>query len=246
MFMQSIRRQKFVLLALVCGLVGGMWGHGEAYEVIQVQNGGVISGTVKFVGSVPPPEQLEITKNRAICGEGPRPSEALMVSGDGRIQNAVVSLADIVKGKQQPALEENPKLVQEKCWFGPHVLLVPAGSTIDLFNRDKAMHNIHTTSKINPVVNKAHPSFRKRLRFKLRKPEVVKVKCDIHPWMSAWFVVTEHPYYTLTGANGSFTLTDVPPGTYTLQVWHETLGKQTQQVRVSDNKETKVVFELKP
>ena len=149
-------------------------------------------------------------------------------------------------GQATATLEKNPTLIQEKCWFGPHVLLVPEGSTVDLFNPDKVMHNIHTASKINPVINKAHPSFRKRLRFKLRKAEVIKTKCDIHPWMNAWLVVTDHPYYALTAANGSFTLTDVPPETYTLQAWHETLGKHTQQASVGANQETNVVFELKP
>ncbi len=99
-----------------------------------------------------------------------------MISPEGGVKYAVVSLENISRGKTPPPLETNPTLVQEKCWFNPHVVLVPAGSTIDLFNRDKVMHNIHTASKRNPVVNKAHPSFRKRLRFKLKKPEIVKVK----------------------------------------------------------------------
>jgi plastocyanin len=244
--MQSMRTPKLVLLAIVYGLVGGIWSLGEAYEAVQVQNGGVISGVVKFAGPVPPLEQLAITKDQATCGTGQRPSEALLVAADQGIKNVVVSLVDVSKGKPQPAAPEPPTLTQEKCWFSPRVLLVPAESTIDVLNHDNVMHNIHTASQANPVVNKAHPTFKKKLSFALRKPETIKVKCDIHPWMSAWFVVTEHPYYTVTEANGSFTLTDVPPGTYTLQAWHETLGKQTQQVSVSANGASKVVFELKP
>ncbi len=243
---QSMRRQKFMLLTVVCGLVGGMWGQGDAYEGTQVNNGGIIRGVVKFEGPVPHLDHIDITRDRAVCGAEPRESEALLVSDDGGMQNVVVSVTDIRQGKQQPKREKNPTLVQKKCWFAPHVLLVPAGSTVDLFNRDKVMHNIHTVSKINPVVNKAHPTFKKRLRFKLRKAEAIKVKCDIHPWMSSWFVVTDHPYYALTATNGSFTLTDVPPGTYTLQAWHETLGQQTQQVSVRPNQETNVTFAFKP
>ena len=241
---QSMRRQKFMLLTVVCGLVGGMWSQGDAYEAAQVHNGGVIRGVVKFEGSVPHYDHIDITRDRAVCGAEPRESEALLVSDDGGMQNVVVSVTDIRQGKQQPKREKNPTLVQKKCWFAPHVLLVPEGSTVDLFNRDKVMHNIHTASKINPVVNKAHPSFRKRLRFKLKKPEIVKVKCDMHSWMGAWFVVTEHPYYAVTEANGSFTLTDVPPGTYTLRVWHETLGNKTQPVHVKAKAETTAMVEF--
>lgn len=245
MFTQSIWK-KLMPLIIVCGLVGGLWSSGEAYEAIQVQNGGKITGTVKFVGSVPPPEPLEITRDQEVCGSGTRPSEALIVSDSGGIKNVVISLTDIRTGKPHSPLKANPTLIQEDCWFSPHVLLVPAGSTIDLLNHDKVMHNIHTASTVNPIINKAHPSFRKKLTFTLDKPETIKVKCDIHGWMSAWFIVTEHPYYTLTDATGAFTLTDVPPGKYTLEAWHETLGKQTQQVTVNAQGESKVVFEWRP
>lgn len=236
---------RLVLFMTVCGMIGGIWGLGEAYEAVEVQNGGTVTGLIKFAGAAPPPEQLEINRDEKVCGTGTRPSDVLIVSESGGIQNVVVSIEDIDTGKPQPDSKENPKLVQEKCWFNPHVSLVPAGSTVDLFNADKVMHNIHTASKINPVVNKAHPSFKKRLRFKLREPEVIKIKCDMHSWMDAWFIVTAHPYYAVTAADGSFSLTDVPPGTYTLQAWHETLGKQTQQVKVEPNGETNIVFELK-
>jgi hypothetical protein len=105
---------------------------------------------------VPPPEQLAITKDQATCGTGQRPSEALLVAADQGIKNVVVSLVDVSKGKPQPAAPEPPTLTQEKCWFSPRALLVPAESTIDVLNHDNVMHNIHTASQANPVVNKAH------------------------------------------------------------------------------------------
>ncbi len=238
--------QKLILLVMACGLVGSMGRLAAAYETMEVQNGGTITGVVKLKGAAPPAAQLEVTRDQKVCGAAVKSSEALVVSPEGGVKYAVVSLQNIGKGKPQPETKENPRLVQEKCWFNPHVVLVPAGSTVDLFNHDKTLHNIHTKSKANPVVNKAHPSFRKRLRFKLKEPETIKIKCDMHSWMSGWFVVTDHPYYALTETNGSFTLTDVPPGTYTLQVWHETLGQQTQEVKVTANGETSPVFEFTP
>ena len=240
------RISKAVLIGLVVSVTGGLWQVVQAYETVDVKDGGRITGTVTFVGTPPQPETLTVDRDQEKCGVESHLSESLVVSKTGGIQNVVVSIENIEKGKAQPALEQNPTLVQEKCRFNPHVLLVPADSTIDLYNRDKAMHNIHTVSKANPVVNKAHPSFKKRLRFKLRKPETIKVKCDMHTWMSGWFVVTEHPYYVITAADGTFSLSDVPPGTYTLKAWHETLGTQTQEIEIQTNGETKADFAMKP
>lgn len=245
MVLQTRCVQPMMLLVIVGIFLATAWHPGMAYEAMEVQNGGRVTGMVKFVGTAPAVEQLPITRDETVCGTGSRPSDALVVSANGGVQYAVVSLANITKGKPQPSTPDNPRLVQEKCWFTPHVLLVPAGSTVDLFNHDKVMHNIHTTSAKNPVINKAHPSFRKRLRFSLNEPEVVKVRCDMHAWMSAWFVVTDHPYYAVTDAQGAFTLTDIPPGTYTLQVWHETLGQQTQEVTVRATSDAKTVVEFK-
>jgi plastocyanin len=245
MFRECVLLQRFFLGIFVWGLIGGVGGLSEAYEAVPVQNGGVITGKVKFVGSAPPPAQLEISRDQQVCGTGTRPSESLIVSSAGGIKNVVVSLANINKGKAQPPSKQNPTLVQEKCWFSPHILLIPAGSTIDVLNNDKVMHNIHTAGTVNPILNKAHPSFRKKLNFTLEKPETIRVKCDIHGWMEAWFIVTAHPYYVVTDEQGAFTLTDVPPGTYSLEIWHETLGTQTKQVTVNAKGETKVDIEWK-
>ncbi len=240
----NLRFAGMLLLAL-CAWLWGARHTAEAYEAIEVKAGGSITGMVKFVGTPPPPEALEITRDEEVCGTGTRPSETLVVSGAGGVKNVVVSLTDIEKGKAQPELPENPKIEQEKCWFNPHVLLVPAGGTVDLYNLDKTTHNIRTRSKKNRL-NKAHPSRKKLLQFKLRKPEVVKFSCSYHKWMSGWFVITEHPYYAVTDAKGAFSLQDVPPGTYTLQAWHETLGTQVQEVEVSANGKANITFEMKP
>ncbi len=238
--------RQLIVIMMAGGLLASTWHLAAAYENMEVQNGGSITGVVKLKGAAPPAAQLEITRDQKVCGSGTKSSEALVVSPQGGVKYAVVSLQNISQGKPQPEGKENPRLVQEKCWFNPHVVLVPAGSTLDLFNHDKTTHNIHTRSKANPIINSAHPSFRKRLRLKnkFKQPETIKAKCDMHAWMSAWFVVTDHPYYAVTDANGAFSLQDVPPGTYTLQVWHETLGQQTQQVTVAANGETPAEVEF--
>ena len=242
---EKIRFSNTVMLLAVVSLLGAGWRVAKAYEAMEVKDGGAIVGTVKFVGVPPVPEPLEVTRDRIECGVGSHLSESLITSEESGIQNVVVSLKDIGKGKAHPRRDENIALVQEKCRFKPHVLLVPADSTVDLRNNDDITHHIHTVSTLNPAVDLVQPGFKKRLRIKLRDPEIIQVNCEIHPWMTAWFVVTGHPYYVITDSNGAFALTDIPPGIYTLHVWHETLGTHSQAVVVMADKETQVIIEMK-
>jgi hypothetical protein len=123
-------------------------------------------------------------------------------------------------------------------------LAFPAGSTVEILNPDGILHNIHSYSTKNTPFNMAQPKFKKTLTVKIDKPEAVNVKCDVHGWMSGWLFVAENPYVGVTDDKGVVKLTDVPAGTYTLEVWHETLGKQTQKVTVKAKEEAKVNFEL--
>lgn len=221
-----------------------LYGYGYAYEGIEITNGGSLAGEVKFKGSAPPPKKLEVTKDQAVCGAQPKDSEDLIVSTNGGIKNVLISIPTIQKGKKMEPLSENPKLDQRGCAFNPHVQIIPAKATLDVLNNDGILHNVHTYCMENPPVNKAQPKFKKVLPLSFEKPEVIKVACDAHGWMNAWLVVTDNPYSTLTDENGSFKLTDVPAGTYTLELWHESLGKQTKEVTVKANEEAKVSFEL--
>ncbi len=215
---EKARFNIILRLIVAVSVLGAEWGVAGAYEAIEVKDGGTIAGMVKFVGVPPVPELLEVTRDREACGVDFHYLEALVVSAEGGIQNVVVSLQDIATGKAYPKRDDNITLVEEKCWFNPHVLLIPADSTVDLRNHDETMHHIRTVSRINPVVDMAQPGYKKRLRLKLREPEIIQVNCAVHPWMTAWFVVTGHPYYMITDANGGFILTHIPPGTYTLHV----------------------------
>lgn len=240
--------KRFVIAVIALGVIGAVARASDAYEAVKVERGGTITGVVKFRGTPPAPEKIKVTRDEAICGKEPKFSEALVVSQKGGVKNAVVSLPDIKRGKAVEALD-SPKLDQNGCRFIPHVLVLPAGATFDLVNSDKILHNFHTTSAINPTLNKAQPKFKPVMKIDLKKenilkPDIIKVNCDVHEWMNAWIIIADHPYYAVTDEDGSFTLKDVPPGTYTLQVWHETLGKDTKGVSVKEGAETKVGFEL--
>jgi plastocyanin len=203
---------------------------------------GTISGTVKYQGTAPAQKKVEVTKDKEVCGLKPHFEEDLIVGGDGGIANAVV----IVKGAKGAAKPAEVKFDQKGCDYIPHVLAFPAGSTVDIINSDGILHNIHTYSTANPPFNMAQPKFKKVIKETVAKPEVIKVTCDAHGWMHGWWYATDTPYYAVTDDKGNFTIKDVPPGNYTVEVWQEKLGTDDQKVDVKDGATATVNFALKP
>lgn len=212
-----------------------------SYDGAAVSNGGTIEGVVKFKGTPPAAKKIQITKDQDVCGKTAKTDASLIVN-NGDVENAVVFIGDIKKGK--PMTPAAVKLDQKDCEYHPHVLAFAAGSTLEVLNPDGILHNIHSYSKINSPFNFAQPKFKKTLTVKIDKPEIINVKCDVHNWMNGWLFSSETPYFNVTDNHGSFKLTDVPPGTYTLEVWHESLGKLSQKVTVKPNETTKLTFEL--
>jgi plastocyanin len=211
------------------------------YQGGPVSDGGSISGSVKFKGTAPAPKKLDVNKDKEVCGKTPKEDQSLVVN-NGNLANAVVTITDIKKGKA--AETKKVTLDQKGCEYHPHVLAFPAGSTVEILNPDGILHNVHSYSKVNSPFNVAQPKFKKTLDQKVEKPETFEVKCDVHSWMSGWLVATPNPYFSVTDKSGNFKLTDVPPGSYTVEVWHEKLGKNTQKVTVKAKEEAKVNFEL--
>jgi plastocyanin len=224
-------------ISLVAAPAVGM----AAYEGGDVKDGGSISGTVKFKGTAPAPKKLDVGKDKEVCGKAPKLDQSLIVD-NGNLVNAVVTITDIKKGKKIEL--KKVQLDQNGCEYHPHVLAFPAGSTIEVLNPDGILHNVHSYSKVNSPFNQAQPKFKKTLDVKVEKPEAVEVKCDVHGWMHGWLVATENPYFAVTDKSGSFKLDNVPAGSYTVEVWHEKLGKSTQKVTVKAKDDAKVNFEI--
>lgn len=186
---------------------------------------GTIAGEVVFAGKVIPRKKIVVNKDTQVCGTE-KESEELVVGPNNGVQWALVSL-------QMPPDPNGQKtgtvtLDQKGCRFQPHVLLVPMGGSVKILNPDGVLHNFHSDSTVNPPVNKAQPKFKKEMYEVFGSPEIFRIKCDAHSWMSGWIVVTEHPFYGVTDANGGFELKGVPAGKQILKVWHETLGKVAQ------------------
>ncbi len=232
---------KFSSLVLTMALVAAPAVSRAAYEGGDVKDGGSISGTVKFKGTAPAPKKLDVGKDKEVCGKTAKTDPSLIVDG-GNLVNAVVTITDIKKGKKIEL--KKVQLDQKGCEYNPHVLAFPAGSTVEILNDDGILHNVHSYSKANSPFNMAQPKFKKTLDVKIDKPEAVEVKCDVHGWMHGWLVATENPYFAVTDKSGSFKLENVPAGSYTVEVWHEKLGKSTQKVTVKAKEDAKVNFEV--
>jgi plastocyanin len=213
-----------------------------AYDAMAVTDGGSISGTITYGGTPPPAKTIKATKDTEACG-ATVPDETLVVGGDKGIKNAVVRITDIKKGKKW-----EPKAVvdQKKCHFQPHVTVAQAGGDVKILNSDGILHNIHTYSTANPPINVAQPKFKKEMTQKFAKPEIIKITCDAHNWMLGWLVVSDHPYVAVTDEKGTFKLTDVPPGDYKVEIWHETLGKTEKTVKVAAKGDAKLDHTFAP
>lgn len=198
-----------------------------------------IKGTVQYVGAPVAPKKVSVTVDQFVCGKD-KDAEDLVLSPQRGVRNAVVSLASPPAGARWEFSSAPVFLDQKQCAFTPRVILVPAGGTVEFLNSDRLLHNIHSTGKVNPVFNRTQPRAR-TIPITFPKPEIVRIGCDLHGWMRAWIVVMEHPFHAITGAGGEFSLPNVPPGQYTLSVWHETLGTVTKDVTVGEADATTVV-----
>jgi plastocyanin len=218
---------------------------GLSYEAMTVSDGGTIVGEVTYAGDPPPPEKIDVTKDANICGADPKVSPTLVVGANKGIKDVVASLPSIQKGKALGKPEKPPVLDQKNCEYHPYAQIIPVNTTVEITNSDDVLHNIKTKGGSKTSFNMAQPKFKRKLTYDFKNPEIVQVECNVHGWMNAIIVVEDNPYDALTDANGSFKITDVPPGKYTVKVWHSKLGEQTKEVTVSPKEEVKVAFEMK-
>jgi plastocyanin len=238
-------RRTLFLSALAVVATASLAGRAAAYEAIAVTDGGTLSGTVTYDGTPPAAAKIEVTKDPEVCGKESKEkvNPVLLVGAGGGIANVVVTVK-AAKGKKLEVPATNPVFDQKMCEFHPHVLVFPAGSTIDVINSDGILHNIHTTSTFNPSQNQAQPKFKPKIQIKVEKPETIAIKCDVHGWMSGYWVATETPYVAVTAADGSFKISDLPPGDYDVELWQEKLGKAMQKASIKAKEETKVAWKM--
>jgi hypothetical protein len=235
------------ILGLVVGLAAVLFSSmttiADPHQADVVRDGGTISGFVRYAGEPPSPTPLAITKDREVCGTSRVYGQSLIVGHDHGVANAVVTVSGVALRRP---LEPAPpvRFDQKACQYIPHVAVFPAGSTVLILNSDGILHNIHTESTANPVIDLAQPGFKRQIRVTIKEPEVIKVTCDAHNWMEGWWYVTSTPYYAITDGDGHYTIYDVPPGSYTLRVWQERLVTQAQHVVVKPDAAAAADFTL--
>jgi Polysaccharide lyase family 4, domain II len=213
--------QLFVLSGAMLAL--SVAGFGQGYQVIIVNNGGTITGTVTWSGPVPHLASMTIFKDQQICdteSAKTRDLERLVVGSQGGVANTVVFLKNIASGKAMDLPEQRRFLDQKHCRYEPHVLLVPAAGTLQMKSSDAVLHTVHMDGAAtynlpfpfpNQVISRSMPS-----------AGLVNLKCNGgHTWMNAEMLVVAHPYYAVTDEAGKFELSNVPPGKYEIVAWHE-------------------------
>lgn len=163
-------------------------------------------------------------------------SETVVVAADGGLKNVLVYLKKGTQGKSIPPVPagQKPLLDQVDCRYVPHVMGVRVGQKFDIRNSDGTLHNVHAIGTANKEFNLGQPVQGMTAEKAFNSPEVVvRFKCDVHPWMAAYVAVLDHPWFAVTGDDGSFSIPDVPAGTYTVEAWHEALPVQTAEVTVA-------------
>ena len=221
---------------------------------------GTIAGTVMYDGDAPARPAMQATKDQH-CVDALKngKSEALVVSKGKGIKNVVVYLR--ARGAEPTMPAKNPVMDQVNCMYSPHVLVVTAGTTVDITSSDPVAHNVHSHATKNEAPNWQIPGPGKALPLKLEKREAIKFTCDIHNWMTGYIFVTDNDYYAVIGYKdkdgkwissdayegssdtGAYMIKDVPAGKYRVQAWHEELGTtKAQVIEVADSGEVEISF----
>lgn len=201
----------------------------------------VVTGRVTFSGQAPAPTPISMASDPR-CPTGAT-AQPVLVGANGSLQNAFVYVKDGLGNLKFPVPATPVVLDQNGCQYSPHVFGVQVGQTVEILNSDPTLHNIHAWPTINQEFNvgQALQGLREKHVFST-KEVMVPFKCDVHKWMNAYVGVLDHPFYAVTGADGTFSLEGLPPGTYTVEVWHEKLGTQTQSVTIAAKETRDVAF----
>ncbi len=201
-----------------------------------LSSAGSLKGRVLYEGEAPAPKKMPIQGNPecAVLHQGGSVlSEELLVTNGG-VANAFVYVKEGLEGYSFPAPSAPVTITNTKCIYAPHVSGAQVGQDVTFLNNDATLHNIHAYPKSNKAFNLGLPIVGMKQTKKFAQPEVmVPLKCDVHPWMIGYVGIVAHPYFAVTDAEGHFDLPNLPPGEYTVEVWHEKLGTQTQKVQIA-------------
>jgi hypothetical protein len=196
---------------------------------------GSITGKVSFDGAPPAAKKIDMSQDAYCAGSsGDKSADDLLVA-DGKLANVFVYLKGGPVDKFSFPTPSDPVVLdQQGCRYHPRVFGIQVNQPFKVTNSDTTTHNIHPSPKTNPEWNKMQAQGAPPIEEKFHRTEtLIPVKCNQHPWMKASIGVLAHPYFAVSAKDGTYTIKNVPPGTYTLVFWHETKGEQTQQITIA-------------
>jgi hypothetical protein len=206
------------------------------------------SGTASIAGKVTltgTPPEMPLTKRDAdpYCARTPMKDEEVVVGAGGALKNVIVRITKGITGNYEPPMT-SVTLDQSQCMYRPRVAMLMAGQSLLIRNSDQTLHNVHTYKGASTLFNQAEvpglPAIAKV--FKDATGEILKFKCDVHPWMTGYVGVMGHPFFAVSGADGKFEIQKVPAGKYTVEAWHERFGTKAQEVTVEAGKPLDIAF----
>lgn len=226
-------------------------GTADAADTYQVPpaEAAVITGVVRFEGTAPAPEPIDMS-DEPTCAEKHGAAGAVRqpvaVNDNGTLRNVFVYVKEGLGDRSFAASGDAKVLDQDGCMYAPHVLGVQTGQTVTFRNSDGLLHNINAQGEANRSFNISQPQNMESERTFSTQEVMIPVQCDVHGWMEAYIGVVDHPYFAVTGDDGSFRIENLPPGDYTLEAWHEQYGTQTMQVSVAAQGTGETTFTFSP
>jgi len=234
------------LLTLACGGGGETAAEapasttGEApqdYFQVDPSTAATVTGKVNFQGEKPKPVRLNLSAEPTCRDfhDGPVFANVIAVNDNDALANAYVYVKSGLEGKSFAPPKDKVVIDQQGCIYVPRIAGIQVGQTLSVLNSDATSHNVHPLPRTNVEWNKSQAAGAGPIEQTFKKPELmIPVKCNLHPWMRAYVNVSDHPFFAVTGADGTFEIAGLPPGDYTLEAVHERLGNQEIQVTVGD------------
>ena len=235
---------SFLVLAVAAACGGGSEAPAEpAAPAFDPATAGNVTGSIMFEGDAPAAETIRMNSDPVCLKQATDTETEYYVVGDGGgLGNVFVYVKSGLSGSFTPA-SDTIILDQQGCRYTPHVFGIQVGQTLQVVNSDPTLHNIHATPANNAEFNTGQPIQGMTFDREFDNVEImVPFKCDVHGWMNAYVGVLDHPFFAVSGGDGAFDISGLPPGTYEIEAWHEELGTQTQSVTVAEGGTAEVSF----